>query len=431
MNISEKKVLIIGGINYMAELLNIAHRNYIKVGVTDYNKDTYLKRNSDFVHNINAVDVEKLHELVIQEKYDGIISNFNDMLSPYVTELADKVGMHVPYTIEQLKLSTDKKYFKNVCIKYGIKVPTEYRIEAEVDSKSLIPSDIVYPIIIKPVDGSGSKGISICNNDEELTLGIEKAKNESKSGDIVIEQYISDDEINVTYIAQDGDIQLAAIHDRYFNTSQKGAMKVPDLYIYPSRHTDNYIKNVNPLVINMLKDLGIKNGSLFMQACVKDDEVFFYEAGMRLNGCCTFQILEVENDYNTLEHLLYFSLTGTMGEKCQFSPKFKHWYATINVLGKPGSTINHFKGIEEIYSYPWLIHAVMAYREGEKIPENSAGTLIQDTTRIHIVADTKEQLIKRIAKVNELYQLIDDDGNNIVLRPHDLNEVFSRLDYEL
>ena len=69
-------------------------------------------------------------------------------------------------------------------------------------------------------------------------------------------------------------------------------MKVPDMYIYPSRYTNIYYETVNEKVINMLKGIGIKNGSLFIQAVVHDGKVYFYEAGMRLNGCKTFEILE-------------------------------------------------------------------------------------------------------------------------------------------
>ena len=48
-----------------------------------------------------------------------------------------------------------------------------------------------------------------------------------------------------------------------------------------------------------------------------------------------------------------------------------------------------------------------------------------------MVADTKEELMERIEKVNELYQLIDPNGRNIVLKPHDTREVLAGLNYEL
>ena len=427
-NLQGKKVLIIGGIGPMADLVTLAHRNGVKVGVADYNKGTYLKKIADYSHDINVTDVDKVVELCNNEHYDGVISNFNDMLSPFVSRVAEKCGFYSPYTEEQLLMSTNKKYFKKKCLEYGVSVPAEYYISSK---EELDKSEIVYPVIIKPVDGSGSKGISICKNKNELLEGYDKAISDSRSKDVIVEQYIEGDEINVTYIIQNGDIQLAAIHDRYFNTSQPNVVQVPDLYIYPSRYTDVFVKKFNNNVINMLKGIGLKNGSLFMQACVKDDIVYIYEAGMRLNGCKTYQILEYENKYNTFEHLLCYALTGNMGEKQNFNPYLKKWYATVNVLGIPGETIDHFLGINELESYPWLIHIARQYYDGETIPATSAGTLIQDTTRIHLLADTKDELIERINKVNELYKLINPKGENVILKPHDTEEIRSKLNYEL
>ena len=325
-------------------------------------------------------------------------------------------------------MSTNKKFFKQTCFEYGIPVPQEYAITSV---NEIYNAKIEYPVIIKPVDSSSSIGVTPCYSAEELVEGYQNAVEHSRSGDVIIEQYLPYDEINLTYIAQAGDIQLAAIHDRYLNTTQKSATKAPDLYIYPSRYTDIFIEKYNDLIINMLSGMGIKNGSLFIQAIMHDGKLYCYEAGIRLNGCKTYQILEYENDFNTFEHLMEYALTGSMGEYVKFNPKFKHWYATLNVLGKPGATIGAFKGIEELETYPWLIHIARRNRIGDTIPADSAGTLIQDTTRIHLFADTKKELIERINKVNELYQITDTNGENIILTPHDTNDIYKGLNYDL
>ncbi len=426
--IKGKKLLLVGGLHTTTDLIDLAHRNGVKIAVADHNKNTYVKQIADDAYDVNVYDEEAMIELCEKEKFDGIITAFNERLGTVVRELGEKVGLPFPFTVEQMKMSTNKKYFKKTCVKYGVPVPKEYKVESVEDIQN---SDIEYPVIIKPVDGASSIGVTPCFDKDSLIKGFEKAKKASLSGDAIIEQYLPYDEINLTYIAQDGDIQLAAIHDRYFNTEQKSATKAPDLYIYPSRYTDLILEKYNEKIIYMLKAIGIQNGSLFIQAVVKDEELYCYEAGIRLNGCKTYQILEYENDYNTFEHLMEFALTGSMGEYTKFNPKFKRWYATINVLGEPGGTIERYEGEKELYTYPWMIHIAKRYKEGETIPPDSAGTLVQDTTRIHVVADTKEELMKRVDKVNELYKLIDPNGKNIILTPHSTKEVLEVLDYEL
>ena len=167
------------------------------------------------------------------------------------------------------------------------------------------------------------------------------------------------------------------------------------------------------------------------RAVVKGDQLYCYEAGMRLNGCKTYQILEYENDYNTFEHLMEFALTGSMGKHVRFNPKFKRWYATLNVLGIPGATIASVNGEKELNSYPWLVHIARRDGVGHTIPADSAGTLVQDTTRIHVTAETKEALVDRIDKVNELFKMLDEEGNSVLLKPHNTAEVLKALNYDL
>lgn len=423
-----KKLLLIGGLNNTIDLFDLAHRNGVMVGVADYNHGTLAKSLADYAYDINAYDEDAMVKLIKDEHFDGVITAFNERLGPVVCKLADQLGLYTPFTIEQLNMSTNKKYFKHTCMKYGVPVPKEYVINEKED---VFRQKIDYPVIVKPVDNASSVGVTPCFDAQQLVDGIEKALSKSKSGDVIVEQYEPYDEINLTYIAQDGNIQLTAIHDRYFNTEQKSATKAPDLYIYPSRYTDLILKKYNKKIIGMLKGIGVKNGSLFIQAVVHADQLYCYEAGMRLNGCKTYQILEVENDYNTFEHLMLFSLTGSFGDKKAFNPKFKKWYATLNVLGKPGTTIAEVRGEKELNSYPWLIHIARRDGVGHTIPEDSAGTLVQDTTRIHVMADTKEQLLERIKKTGELFQMYDKDGNSVLLKPHDIGEVEKKLDYEL
>lgn len=428
VDLKGKKLLLLGGLNNTADLVQLAHRNGVLLGVADYNKNTLLKGIADFAHDISIYDEDLVVKLVREEGYDGVISAFNEGLGPVTKRISERIGKWAPLTVEQLRMSTNKKFFKHICEKYGIPVPQGYEVKFtdEIDR-----ADIKYPVIIKPVDSASSVGVMPCKDAEELKRGYEYAIAHSKSKDVIVEQYLPFDEINVTYIAQDGEIQLAAIHDRYFNTEQKSATKAPDLYIYPSRYTDLYIEKYNQKIIAMLHGIGVQNGSLFLQVIVHDGDMYFYEAGMRLNGCKTYQILEYENGYNTFEHLMQLALTGSMGKRVQFDAKFKRWYATLNVLGEPGATVAEYRGEEALYTYPWMIHIAKRYRVGETIPPDSAGTLVQDTTRIHVMADTKEELVKRIAKVNELYQILDQNGQSIILKPHDLREILEGLDYEL
>ena len=428
-NIEGKKMLLMGGIQTAAGLIDICHRNGALLGVTDYNKGTYIKKIADEAFDVDASDIDAVVRLCKEHGYSGVITQFADRVLPFAADVAEGIGAFSPFTKEQIGMSIDKSFFKRMCMKYEVPVPKLYDITSEED----IDKDgaVEYPVLVKPVDSSSSRGLVVCRNAEELKVGLRIAKEASHSGRAIVEAYLPYDEINVTYIAQDGDIQLAAIHDRYFNESQKGVMKVPDIYIYPSRYTNLYYEIVNDKVINMLKGIGIKNGSLFMQAVVHNKQVYFYEAGMRLNGCKTYEILECENNYNTLEHLAYYCLTGNMGRYQKFNARFKKWYATWNVIGVPGALCDRYLNLDALNSYPWIIKIGKSYAPGNKVREHTEGTLLQLVARIHLMADNKEQLFERIQKMHELFNVVDDKGNSIILPGHDVEDLRTRIDYEL
>lgn len=427
--VSGKKILLLGGVQIAYDLIELCHRNGVFIGVADHDHNTYIKSKADASHDIDIFDENAVLNICRTFNYDGVITQFIDRTLPVASHISSALNFYSPFNEQQIKMSTDKSYFKETCIKYGVPVPRLYSIEDE--NKIDDDVDINFPVLVKPVDNSSSRGLCICKNADELCKGIIIAKKASHSGRYIVEEYLPYDEINVTYIAQNGDIQLAAIHDRYFNESQRGVMKVPDLYIYPSKYTGLYYEKVNDIVIKMLKSIGIKNGSLFLQAVVHDKNVYFYEAGMRLNGCKTYNILEYENDYNTFEHLMYYCLTGNMGKYQKFNARFKRWYATWNVIGKPGMTTDRFPNDDALNSFPWLIKIAGRNAEGERIREGTAGTLLQLIARIHIMADTKEQLLERIGVVQDLFKVEDREGNSVILTGHDVNDIRKRLDYEL
>ena len=96
-----------------------------------------------------------------------------------------------------------------MCRKYNVPVVPEYT-ENELDT-------IDYPVIVKPSDSYGSKGITICNNKDELQKGITNAKKFSPTNQVIIEEYMICDDVNLDYVMQDGEIIFTAMGDRYVN----------------------------------------------------------------------------------------------------------------------------------------------------------------------------------------------------------------------
>ena len=99
-----KKLLLIGGLNTTADLIKLAHRNGVKIGVADYNKNTYVKGLADYAHDISVVDENSVIELFKRENYDGIIT-------PAYIVIRVKDGLSADYAMFLFKSIDNKKIF--------------------------------------------------------------------------------------------------------------------------------------------------------------------------------------------------------------------------------------------------------------------------------------------------------------------------------
>ena len=426
-----KRMLLLAGTTLTLEAIQMAQKMGIWVAVTDYNKDTPAKRIADAAFDVSTTDIDALEKLCREQKIDGVFTNWIDAMLPWGAKLCERMGFPYPYTLEQINEYTEKEDFKHLCLKHNVPVPAQFDL-ADYESEEEL-AKLEFPVIIKPVDSSGSRGISVCENLEQFKAGIAKARQYSRSGNIIIEQYIDQDEITVNYVMENGDVMLTCVHDRYFNTEQEGVIKTPDIYIYPSKYTDMYLKEVDPLVTAMIRKTGLQNGSLFMQACVKDGKVYFYETGMRLNGCKIYHLVDADSDYNALERLIHFAMTGSMGTPGiheKINPRFKAWYSTMSLLARPG-VIESVEGLEEIASWKDILTVSPWHFKGEEITPEMRGTLPQTIVRISLRGESKEKLLDTIRRVYETVKVTDTNGENMLLTPHSLEDLKNNMNYEL
>jgi hypothetical protein len=305
-----------------------------------------------------------------------------------------------------------KDKFKQTCRQYRVPVVEEFSINE--------PEKIVYPVVVKPVDSSSSKGISICFNREQLNVAIEKALSFSPSKTLLIEKYMDGIEAIAYYVIQDGQPTLVAMCDRYTSKEQEGITQLPSAYIFPSKHLDKYIAETDEKVRNMLKGMNIQNGVLFLQAFIENGSVRIYEPGFRLNGAQEHMIVSALTGIDAKELLLNYALTGKMSEECVSklsAPNFHgKWACKLSPLVKEG-VIGRIEGIEQIKMFEGVVAVYPNYENGGVV--KGLGTQRQMAANIFIVADDKDTLKQRVQNVIDTFKVFDENSNNMCLKPFD------------
>lgn len=412
INFEGKKVLILGANPETVSLIEKAKEMGIYTIVTDYDSNAYAKSFADKAYNVDAMDEDGLVELALKEGVDGVLVGVAEALLQTYCKVCYRLNMPCYSNIEQFEIMVRKDYFKEKCREYGVPTIDEYTLE-QIDQ-------LEYPVIVKPVDNCSSRGITICYNEEELRKGIDVALSFSLNGKYLIERYMSGDEVIQYYVMQEGNPIFAAMCDRYTYKAPNNPVQLPVSYIFPSRHIDEFIKSGDVAVKNMIKGLGMDNGSIFFQSFVDENgKVCTYEPGYRLNGAQEHMIVSQVSGIDAKEMYINLALTGRVAEEdleILSNPKPQQIGCKLSPLAR-GGKISKFGGLEDIRNLPDVVSVNPSYREGDNV--EGIGTLKQVVCRFFIISDDKKSLIDTIEKIYEMLEVVDENGNDMIIGKFD------------
>ncbi len=416
-NIRGKRLLVLGGMRISCEIVKKAKEMGLFVAVTDYNEpeNSPAKQIADASYMVSTTDVDAVANLIRNEKMDGVIVGFNDLLLPYYADICKITGLPCYGTKKQFELFTDKRAYKSVCRKYGVPTIKEYDKSYLSNKEAMKLMD--FPVIVKPSSSSGARGITICYDADSLSDAYVKAERASVDGDVIIEQYLDEKEATVFWVFQDGNYYLSMIGNRHVKHNQEGVIPLPAGYSYPSSLTDRYIENVVPKAKKMFKEVGIKDGMMFMQCKVSNGECLVYDIGYRLTGSLEYKNLKDTCGFDPLEMMIYFAVTGKMAEdsiESKVNPYLGKYAFNISRLCKPG-TIKEIKGCDAVINEKGVSDVVIAHLPGETITENMKGLLAQITVRILGIADNFDELKEKMLNVQKQIQIISKEGDNLAL----------------
>ena len=406
-----KRLLILGGMRISCEIVLKAKAMGIYTIVADYNKveDSPGKQIADEAADLSVIDVDAVVKYVKEHRIDGVFVGFNDMLLPYYAEICEKAGLPCYGTKAQFEILIAKDQYKAQCRQFGVPTIPEYNIDDD---------NIKFPVLVKPVDSSGSRGITICHNRQELEDAVSIGKKASKTGKVLIERYMNGREVTIFWTFQDGNYYLSAFANRHVKHNQgEDVIPLPVGYTFPSVFLIKYRAEVEENCKAMFSHLGIKDGMMFMQCKVEDGTCYVYDLGFRLTGSLEYKILERVCGYNPLEMMIIHALTGKMGIASiadKAIPEFKTPAFNVSCLCAPGK-INKISGIEEAKSMPEVEDVVIAHTPGETITPQMKGLLAQITVRVLGSVKSKEELLPVMQRIGNTIHIVSDRGEELLL----------------
>lgn len=414
INLNGKKILFLEGENMLIPVLEKAKKYGIYSVICNmYDVDRNPAKNvADKHYEVNFRDIPAMLKIIEEEKIDGLFTAFTDANMDAFCALCETA--HLPcYTTEKLcDIMVNKATFKQYCREAGVPVIEEY------DMNSLNTDKMRFPVIVKPVDNSGARGISVCLEPDTLGTAIQRALDFSRVKNVVIERYIRAEYALADFIIQNGKCYLVTTVDKPVNDDDKQNVNLPGAYIYPSKH-DALIKSALIEPVQKFIDLiGYQNGILCLELIVEGDSIYAIEPQFRYGGKFQDVFIEAESGIDEIQLMFDYAVNGKFGDETlarKINANFKRHYVQMNILVGEGTIT---KVPDKKY-----VKSLLSDKADLYIPRKEVGTvikpdgsMIQMFGKITLSADTREELLAHMRAFQDKMWVLDENDNNMIIK---------------
>ena len=240
----------------------------------------YLKKIADYFYPVSIVEKEEILNKCKEIGINGICSIASDLAAITVNYVASGMGL-TGNTLECTEVSTNKHAMRKCFEENGDPSPKSIYVESVDELENV---ELHYPIIVKPVDRSGSRGITKLMSKDGLAEAIENAKEQGFDKHALVEEFATGQEYSVEFVSWQGEHHFLAITKKYTTGAPHF---IETAHIEPAPLSDEKYEEVKSVVRHALDSLQIKNGASHSELKISEDgRIAIIEIGGRMGGDC-------------------------------------------------------------------------------------------------------------------------------------------------
>lgn len=417
-----KKLLIMGTCHGTKAIIEYAKSQGVYTIVTDYfpPEKSAGKRIADNFWMISTADLDSLEKKCRDEGVDAVISGVSDFNQEMTVELCNRLGIPCHCTKEAWHYSRDKSDFKALCREVNAPIPEDYFLSDKLTEEEL--AAVKFPVVVKPVDLSGNRGVNYCYNKDELVEAYRYAQSVSKSDRIIVERMLCGEEWYSTYAIANGEISLLALNAMYAQPGEpKNCYTVTTTV---SRYVEKYINEINDSIVRVLRSVGCTDGIAWVQVMLDQDGHFYIiEMGYRMDGeLMVIPYKEVCN-FDTIKWMVDTALGIPHTAEDLPEPQTRAFSACatgMELWTNKSGRIMQVCGFEEMARIPG-VYVETALRVGEEIGQYRPAGVITFAT------ENCEEMCQLIQKVNETVHVYNENNEDVIIKYTDfdyLREVY-------
>ncbi|MBQ3702924.1 MAG: ATP-grasp domain-containing protein [Oscillospiraceae bacterium] len=252
-----KKLMILGGSRYALPVIKAAHELGAYVITADYLPDNIAHKYSDEYCNVSITDREATLKAAQERGIDGVISFACDPGVVTAAWVAEKMGLPSVGSFEAVSILQNKGRFRAFLTEHGFKVPTA-KGYTELEEALKDAGLFHWPVIVKPTDSAGSKGVSRVDDPAGLKAAIEYALSFSRGKEFIVEDFITQHGFSsdTDCFSVDGELKFVSFNCQRFDAKAENPY-TPAAYSWPSSMTQEHQAELAKEIRRLIKLLGL------------------------------------------------------------------------------------------------------------------------------------------------------------------------------
>jgi len=347
----QKRILFLGGAYAQVPILEEAKERGYYIITCDYLPDNPGHKLADEYYDVSTTDMQGILVLAGKVRPDFIFAYASDPAAPVATYVSEKLGLP-GNKYESVRILAEKDRFRNFLSQNGFNAPVA-RSFAEGEVLPEMVNDMEFPVIVKPTDSSGSKGVSRVDDASKISQAADYAFSFSRNKRIIVEEYVDavGEQLHGDGFIENGNLIFSFLGDHHYNCSINPF--VPVSTTWPSRKSPEIIEEIEHIISAIIKKTGFQSGPVNLEARINNEgRIFIMEIGPRSGGNFVPQVIR----YATGFDMVKASLDVVSGKKIKIPESPDHFAAYYVIHSECDGILKHLSIDEQLKPFVREFH---------------------------------------------------------------------------
>lgn len=408
----QNRLMILGSLDEFVQLVLLAKKQGIYTIVCDGYEHGPAKQAADKYYNIDVTRTDEIAAVCQAEQVNGIITSFSDLLFECMVKIADKAHLKCYFTPDKLPYYRDKTVMKQMFQILDIPSPKHICLEQDFADEAL--EGFRFPVVVKPVDKYGSRGIFVLDSIQRIRDRFDEICASSDIKRILVEEYHDGHEFNMMTWVLDGKVHVISIADR--EKTAIGAEEIPisTRNVYPSRLYDRVAADALDILQKVADFTGQRDGALSMQFFWSPERgVSVCEVAGRFLGY-EHELIELSSGLSIEQLLLDYVYNTEALRKTLLShdAHMKRCNAVLYFHGRE-LTIANQTSAREIAKRDDVVFSQIFYHDGEQVRQHGPNPYV---VRYYVTGDSRAAVDRSTEEIFQQITITDPSGAEILYR---------------